>query len=98
MEFNVPEGTCFIDLSGTMWDINKLLIIGHYVCEGTELVNMQIVSYGSAQVAFGKTSKVDAKSLVSIVEHENGPNTAAIMLPSDNERMTGIIDLREVKG
>jgi hypothetical protein len=97
MEFPVPESTCFIDHSGTEWDVNKLLIIGHYVCEGTELVNMQSGSYGPAQIAFGKTSQIEAKSLVSIVEHEKGPNTAAIMLPNDNEGMIGIIDLREVK-
>lgn len=97
MEFNVPDGTYFIDSSGTKWDVSKLLIIGHYVCEGTELVNMQSVSYGPSQVAYGKTKRVDAKSLVSIVEHENGPNTAAIMLPLGKEKMIDIIDLREVK-
>jgi hypothetical protein len=46
---------------------------------------MEDGSFGSAQIAFGKTKAVDAKSLVTIIEHEEGPNTAAILLPSDKK-------------
>ncbi len=46
---------------------------------------------------FSKTNKIDAMSLVSIIEHESGPNTGAIMLPSSSKNMKRIIDLREVK-
>jgi hypothetical protein len=54
-------------------------------------------SFGSAQIAFGKTCTVDAKSLVSIVEHEDKPNTIEIMLPSESKGMIHIVDLRGVK-
>lgn len=97
MKFNIPSGTYFVDSLGTKQNIKQLIVIGHYNREDTELVNMRGVSYGPAQVAFGKTSKVDAKSLVSIVEHENGPNTGAIMIQSNNDDTIKIIDLREVK-
>ncbi len=93
MEFNVPEGTYLVDASNIRQEINRLSIIGHSYSE-TELIDMQDGSFGSAQIAFGKTKTVDARSLVTVVEHENGPNTAAIMLPTNKEELVTIVDLR----
>ena len=53
-------------------------------------------SFGSAQVAFGKTHTVDANSFISIVEHEDKPNTAAFILPSEKGEPR-IVDLKEAK-
>jgi len=96
MDFSVPDGIYFTDTLGTKRELGKLCIIGHSSCE-SELVNMQNNSFGPAQIAFGKTHTLDPKSLVSIVEHENGPNTAAMMLHSDNKDIADIVNLREVK-
>lgn len=96
MEFGIPAGTYLVDLSGTKQEINSFLIIGHCVRE-TELVDLKSGSFGSAQVAFGKTRTIDAKSLISIVEHEDKPNTAALMLPSENKNIIRIINLKEAK-
>jgi hypothetical protein len=96
MEFSVPRGTYIVDTSNVRRKINSLVIIGHSNRE-TELIDMEDGSFGSAQIAFGKTKTVDAKSLVTIVEHEEGPNTAAILLPSDKKDSINIVDLREAK-
>lgn len=98
LDFSLPKGICFVDTLSIEWDVSKLHIIGHYSYE-TELINMQSNTFGTAQVAFGKTSEVDEKALVTIVEHENNnkPNTTAIMFPPNNKGMTGILNLREVK-
>jgi hypothetical protein len=96
MEFGVPDGTYFTDILGVKREISKLCIIGHFSSE-SELVNMQSNSFGSAHIAFGKTHTLDPKSLVSIVEHENGSNTAAMMLYSGDKDLAHIVNLREVK-
>ncbi len=96
MEFSVPDGIYFTDTLGRKREVNKLCIIGHCSNE-SELVNMQNNSFGPAQIAFGKMHTLDPKSLVSIVEHENGPHTAAIMLHSNNKNENYIINLRPVK-
>lgn len=96
MEFGIPEGTYLMDTSGIKREISSFLIIGHCVREA-ELVDLQSGSFGSAQVAFGKTRTIDAKSLVSIVEHEDKPNTAALMLPSESKGIIRIVNLREAK-
>jgi hypothetical protein len=70
--------------------------IGHFSSQ-SELVNMQNNSFGPAQIAFGKMHTLDPKSLVSIIEHENGPNTAAMMLHSNNKNENYITNLREVE-
>jgi hypothetical protein len=54
---------------------------------------MEDGSFGSAQVAFGRTKTVDEKSLVTIVEREDGPNTAAIWLPSNDKEIVNIASL-----
>jgi benzoyl-CoA reductase/2-hydroxyglutaryl-CoA dehydratase subunit BcrC/BadD/HgdB len=41
---------------------------------------MQIGSFGTAHIAYGKAETIDEKSLVTIVECEDTLNTAAIML------------------
>src|SRR2546423_3686608 len=71
MQFRVPNGTSFVDTSNVRRKISSLLIIGHSHRE-TELIEMEDGSFGSAQIAFGTTKTVDAKSLVTIVEHEAG--------------------------
>jgi hypothetical protein len=96
MEFNAPQGTYLIDASNIRREINSLCIIGHGTCE-SELVDMQDGSFGSAQIAFGKTKTVDTQSLITIVEQEEGPNTAALMFPSNDKETINIVDLREVK-
>ena len=58
---------------------------------------MQIGSFGTAQIAYGKTETIDKESLVTIAEREDKPNTAAIMLPTNDKGVTRIVDLREVK-
>ncbi len=96
MEFRVPKGTSFVDTSNVRWKISSLVIIGHSHRE-TELIEMEDGSFGSAQIAFGKTKTVDAKSLVTIVEHEAGLNSAAILVPSNDKEVVNIVDLREAK-
>lgn len=96
LEFRLPENTYFMDTTGIKRQIGKLLLIGRALRE-RELVNLQNGSFGSAQVAFGKTLSVDAESLVSIVEYEDKANTAAIMLPTENKEMVRIVNLREAK-
>lgn len=96
MGFPVPNGTFFIDTSNIRRKISSLIIIGHSNRE-TELVDLEEGSFGSAQIAFGKTKAIDEKSLITIVEREDGPNTAAIMLQSDNNDTINIVDLREAK-
>ena len=91
MEFNVPEGTYLVDAFNIRREINRLSIIGHSHRE-TELIDMQNGSFGSAQITIGKTKAVEARSLITIVEHEEGPNTAAIMLSSNDKEIIKIID------
>jgi len=93
---DVPGNIFFIDNLGVKRKVSKLHIIGRAVYE-SELVNMQQGSFGSAQVAFGKTHEIDAESIISIVEYEDKPGTAAILLPPDSQTQDSIINLREVK-
>src|SRR5205085_11646327 len=95
LEFAIPKGIYFIDTSGKKREISRFHIIGHCVRE-TELVDVQSGSFGSAQVAFGKTRTIDANSFISIVEHEDKRNTAALLLPSE-KGIIHIIDLKDVR-
>ena len=96
IRFSLPVSTYILDISGTKHEVREFYLIGHYILE-TESFNMQIGSFGTAQIAYGKTEKIDKKSLVTIVEREGKPNTAAIMLPTKDKGVTRLVDLREVK-
>ncbi len=96
IRFSLPVSTYIMDIPGKKQEIREFILLRHCILE-TELINMQIGSFGTAQIAYGKTETIDKKSLVTIVEHEDKPNTAAIMLPTKDKGVTRIVDLREVK-
>jgi hypothetical protein len=96
ISFSLPISTNIMDNSGIKQEVREFILIGHCVPE-TELINMRIGSYGTAQIAYGKTETIDKKSLVTIVEREDKPNTAAFMLPMKDKGVTHIVDLKEVK-
>ena len=94
IRFRLPLKT-YIDVSGTKHEIVEFILIGHCTREA-EQINMQMASFGTAQIAFGKTEAIDAKSLVSIVEREGTTSTAAIMLNKKDKDKTEIVNLRSI--
>ncbi len=95
IRFSLPV-KAYMDISGTKHEIIEFFLIGHCTREA-EQINMQIASFGTTQIAFGKTEAIDAKSLVSIIEREDTTSTAAIMLNKKDKDINQVVDLREIK-
>jgi hypothetical protein len=91
----LPEGMLYTNIDGEIVEVEALHFIGHEKKE-YELVKMQNGTFGSSQISFGKTSNIHKDALVSIVENQERPNTAAIMIKDDKKNVEEIVNLRRV--
>jgi hypothetical protein len=94
-DFPLPENEAYMWIEDIKCFIHGIKVLGHYTYE-TELVSLENKSFGSAQVAFGHTQQIDKESLISIVEHKDKPDSAALMFASENKDSTHIVTLRPV--